>query len=54
MRQDPFGNQGGQRQRRGFGGLRLAVSAAFGDAKRLRPAQEIAHHGHFLVSGALG
>lgn len=29
MRQDPFGNQGGQRQRRGFGGLRLWVIVLF-------------------------
>lgn len=29
MRQDRFGNQGGQRQRRGFGGLRLWVIVLF-------------------------
>jgi predicted Zn-dependent protease len=29
MRQDPFGNQGGQRQRRGVGGLRLWVILLF-------------------------
>jgi predicted Zn-dependent protease len=29
MRQDPFGNQGGQRQRRGAGGLRLWVIVLF-------------------------
>jgi predicted Zn-dependent protease len=29
MRQDPFGNQGGQGQRRGFGGLRLWVIVLF-------------------------
>lgn len=29
MRQDPLGNQGGQRQRRGFGGLRLWVIVLF-------------------------